>query len=457
VHHKFEPVIRLFAVRPAKTGFCQRQSVDSSHLHKTAPMPMMYAVMDRIQRAILIVLDSVGVGALPDADQYGDEGSDTLGNIARAIGGLHLPNLQKLGLGNIHSVLGVPAEPEPLAAYGRMAELSAAKDTTIGHWEIAGLIALEPFPTYPHGFPPEWIAEYEQRIGRKVLGNYPVSGTVIIEELGAEHMRTGSPIVYTSADSVFQVATHEEIIPVEELYRICSIAREMLRGEHTVGRVIARPFIGTPGAFERTDRRRDFSASPPEPTLLDHVLEAGQTVWAVGKIEDLFAGQGIQHAVHTHDNMDGVDKTLEAMREADPGLIFTNLVDFDMVYGHRNNPAGYAAALRAVDERVPELLDALHSDDVLIFTADHGCDPTTPSTDHSREYVPLLVYGASIQGGVNLGTRATFADLGATIAEWLGVPPLGAGRSFADQVRRQKRALQPRATMESNFGGDDDV
>lgn len=384
------------------------------------------------------MLDSVGVGALPDAEQYGDQGSDTLGNTARAIGGLHLPNLQKMGLGNIHSILGVPAEPAPLAAYGRMAELSAAKDTIIGHWEIAGLITPEPFPTYPHGFPPELIAEYERRIERKVLGNYPASGTVIIEELGAEHMRTGSPIVYTSADSVFQVAAHEEIIPVEELYRICRIAREMLQGEHNVGRVIARPFVGTPGAFQRTDRRRDFSAPPPAPTLLDHVLQAGQTVWAVGKIEDIFAGQGISHAVHTHDNMDGVDKTLEAMQEAGPGLIFTNLVDFDMRFGHRNNAAGYAAALRAVDERVPELINALRSDDVLIFTADHGCDPTTPSTDHSREYVPLLVYGASIQGGVNLGTRATFADLGATIAEWLGMPPPRDGRSFADQVRKQR-------------------
>jgi phosphopentomutase len=390
--------------------------------------------MDGIQRTVLIVLDSVGVGALPDADQYGDQDSDTLGNTARALGGLHLPNLQKLGLGNIHSIHGVPAEPAPLAAYGRMAELSAGKDTTIGHWEIAGLVSPEPFPTYPHGFPHELIAEYEQRIGSKVIGNYPASGTVIIEELGAEHMRTGFPIVYTSADSVFQVAAHEEIIPVQELYRICSIARDMLQGQHNVGRVIARPFVGAPGAFQRTDRRRDFSAPPPEPTLLDHLLQAGQSVWAVGKIEDIFAGQGIGHAIHTHDNMDGVDKTLEAMQEAGPGLIFTNLVDFDMVYGHRNNVAGYAAALAAVDERVPELTKALRSDDVLIFTADHGCDPTTPSTDHSREYVPLLVYGASIKGGVNLGTRATFADVGATIAEWLRIPLPRAGDSFSEAV-----------------------
>jgi len=391
--------------------------------------------MSGIRRVILTILDSVGVGALPDADQYGDEGSDTLGNTARAVGGIHLPNLQKLGLGNIRSIPGVPAEPTPLAAYGRMAELSAGKDTTIGHWEIAGVISPKPLPTYPQGFPQELIADYERRIGRKVLGNYPASGTVIIEELGAEHMRTGFPIVYTSADSVFQVAAHEGIIPVDQLYRICRIAREMLRGEHNVGRVIARPFIGRPGALQRTDRRRDFSAPPPEPTLLDHLLQAGQTVWAVGKIEDIFAGQGISHAVHTHDNMDGVDKTLEAMQQAGPGLIFTNLVDFDMLYGHRNNPQGYAAALCAVDERVPEFVNALHSDDVLVFTADHGCDPTTPSTDHSREYVPLLVYGALIRAGVDLGTRATFADLGATIAEWLGTQRLQPGRSFADEVR----------------------
>jgi phosphopentomutase len=396
---------------------------------------MMYGTMGRIKRVVLIILDSVGVGALPDAAQYGDEGSDTLGNLARALGGLRLPNLQRLGLGNIHPVLGLPPEPNPLAAYGRMGERSAGKDTTIGHWEIAGVISSQPLPTYPHGFPPELIADLEQRIGRKTLGNYPASGTVILDELGAEHMRTGFPIVYTSADSVFQVAVHEEIIPPEELYRICRIAREMLTGEHNVGRVIARPFVGRPGAFQRTDRRRDFSALPPEPTLLQSVVEAGQMVWAVGKIEDIFAGQGISKAVHTHDNMDGVDQTLRAMAQAGPGLIFTNLVDFDMLYGHRNDVAGYAAALLAVDARVPGLLHALRRDDVLIFTADHGCDPTTPSTDHSREYVPLLIHGAFVQGGVDLGTRATFADLGATIADWLGVPSPCAGQSFARDVR----------------------
>ena len=388
-----------------------------------------------IDRVILIVLDSVGIGALPDAEQYGDAGSDTLGNLARELGGIALPSLGRLGLGNTHPTLGVPPERTPLAAYGRMAEQSAGKDTTIGHWEIAGIVSPSPLPTYPHGFPPALIAEYERRIGRKTLGNLPASGTVIIDQLGDEHVRTGFPIVYTSADSVFQVAAHEEVIPVDELYRICRIARQMLQGEHNVGRVIARPFLGRPGSYQRTDRRRDFSAPPPGPTLLDHVLLAGKTVWAVGKIEDIFAGQGIGRAVHTHDNMDGVGKTLDAMRQAGPGLIFTNLVDFDMLYGHRNNAPGYAHALQAVDARIPELLASMRSDDALVFTADHGCDPTTPSTDHSREYVPLLAYGAHVRPGVNLGTRSSFADLGATIAEWLQVPPLRAGLSFADQVR----------------------
>jgi len=390
-------------------------------------------------RVTLIVLDSVGIGELPDAGRYGDVGSDTLANTARAVGGLQLPNLQRLGLGNIHPILGIPPEAAPQGAYGRMAELSAGKDTTIGHWEIAGIVSPKPLPTYPHGFPPNVIADYERRIGHKTLGNYPASGTVIIDELGPEHMRTGYPIVYTSADSVFQVAAHEEVMPVEELYRICRIAREMLTGEHNVGRVIARPFVGPPGAFQRTDRRRDFSAPPPQRTLLDHVVQAGQMVWAVGKIEDIFARQGISHAVHTHDDADGVDKTLEALRQAGHGLIFTNLVDFDMLYGHRNNAPGYAAALQAVDARVPELLGALRGDDVLVFTADHGCDPTTPSTDHSREYVPLLVYGQSVQPGVDLDTRTSFADLGATITEWLGLEPLPAGTSFAPCVASPAR------------------
>ncbi len=387
--------------------------------------------MIKNRRVVLIVLDSVGVGALPDAAQYNDEGSDTLGNISRSVGGLDLPNLQRWGLGNLHSIKGVPPAESPLASFGRMAEQSAGKDTTVGHWEIAGIISHEPLPTYPNGFPRALIKAFESSIGRRTLGNYPASGTVILDELGAEHMRTGYPIVYTSADSVFQIAAHEDIISPEELYSLCRVARALLRDEHNVGRVIARPFVGSPGAFRRTEGRKDFSAPPPGPTLLDRIVAAGLTVYAVGKIEDIFAGQGISVAVHTRDNMDGVDQTLAAMQRAAPGLIFTNLVDFDMVYGHRNNAAGYAAALSAVDHRIPELVAALRSEDILVFTADHGCDPTTVSTDHSREYVPLLVFGKLLAAGVNLGTRASFADLGATIAEWLGVAPLSAGSSFA--------------------------
>lgn len=386
------------------------------------------------RRAILIVLDSVGVGHAPDAAAYGDEGSNTLANTARAVGGLRLPNLGRLGLGRLADVWGVPPEPHPSGAYGRMQEASTGKDTTTGHWEIAGILSTRPLPTYPNGFPPEIIQEFERRIGRRTLGNYPASGTVILEELGPEHLRAGYPIVYTSADSVFQIAAHEEVIPVEELYRMCRIARELLMGEHAVGRVIARPFVGEPGHFVRTDRRKDFSLEPPRPTLLDRLQEAGQPVWAVGKIEDIFAGRGITEAVHIHDNMDGIDQTLAFMARVERGLIFTNLVDFDMLYGHRNNPRGYADALEAVDQRVPEVLAALQEEDILFFTADHGNDPTTPSTDHSREMVPLLVTGPRVRQGVDLGVRPTFADLGQTVAEYLGAAPLEAGASFLGDV-----------------------
>ncbi len=387
-----------------------------------------------IDRVILIVLDSVGVGALPDAERFGDLGSDTIGNISQQLQGIDLPRFQMLGLGNIHTILGVPPHPAPAASYGKMTEKSVAKDTTIGHWEIAGLVSEQAFPTYPHGFPAEVMDEFERRIGRHTLGNYPASGTVILDELGAEHLRTGYPIVYTSGDSVFQIAAHEQIIPVDELYRLCQIARDMLQGKHNVGRVIARPFVGVAGAFKRTDRRRDYALPPSGPTVLDYVTEAGQTVWAIGKIEDIFAKRGISKAVHTHDNMDGVDRTLEAMRELERGLVFTNLVDFDMLYGHRNDVAGYAAALKAVDERMPEVLQALRANDALILTADHGCDPTTPSTDHSREYVPLLVYGPGLKSAVDLGTRTSFSDVGATIAEWLRVRPTIAGTGFANEL-----------------------
>ncbi|WP_170291251.1 phosphopentomutase [Neomoorella glycerini] len=387
-----------------------------------------------MDRVIVIVLDSVGVGELPDAAKYGDEGSNTLGNIAAAVE-MHLPNLARLGLGNILPLKGIAPVAAPAAAYGKMASRTAGKDTTSGHWELAGLILERPFPLYPRGFPPEIIEPFEKAIGRKVLGNKPASGTVIIEELGAEHIRTGYPIVYTSADSVFQIAAHEDVIPVQELYRYCKIARQLLTDEHAVGRVIARPFVGEPGHFFRTDRRQDFSLEPPRPTLLDAVMNAGLQVMAVGKIKDIFAGRGISRWIHTHDNMDGVDQTRNFIRESNRGLIFTNLVDFDMRYGHRNDVAGYAAALEAFDRRLPELLEALNEKDVLVLTADHGCDPTTPSTDHSREYVPLLVYGNCIQP-VDLGVRSTFADLGATVAELLGVPYDLAGESFASMLMK---------------------
>ncbi|OIQ11042.1 phosphopentomutase [Moorella thermoacetica] len=386
----------------------------------------------KLDRVILIVLDSVGVGALPDAAQYGDEGSNTLAHIAATVD-LRLPNLTRLGVGNITPLRGIPPVGTPAAAWGKMVSQTAGKDTTSGHWELAGLILERPFPLYPHGFPPEIIEPFEKAIGRRVLGNKPASGTVIIEELGAEHMRTGNPIVYTSADSVFQIAAHEEVIPVEELYRYCKIARRLLTGEHAVGRVIARPFVGEPGHFIRTDRRQDFSLEPPRPTLLDAVIAAGLEVMAVGKIKDIFAGRGISRWIHTHDNMDGVDQTRNFMREGERGLIFTNLVDFDMRYGHRNDVAGYAAALEAFDRRLPELLDALETSDALILTADHGCDPTTPSTDHSREYVPLLIYGKRIRP-LNIGVRPTFADLGATVADLLGVPYDLPGKSFASML-----------------------
>lgn len=384
-------------------------------------------------RVILIVMDSAGVGELPDAEQYGDMGSNTLGNISRAVGGLELPNTGRLGLGNILPLEGVPAMKSPAGAFGKLAEQSAGKDTTTGHWEIAGIILERPFPTYPHAFPPELIAEYERLIGRKTLGNKVASGTAIIDELGKQHMETGYPIVYTSADSVFQIAAHEEVIPINELYRFCQIARDMLVGEHAVGRVIARPFTGQPGSFKRTERRHDYSLTPPQDTLLDIIRAAGLEVMAVGKIKDIFAQRGVTRHKPAKNNADGMDKTLEFMAQGDAGLIITNLVDFDMVYGHRNNAAGYAEALREFDTRLPGVIERLQEDDMLVITADHGCDPTTQSTDHSREYVPVLVYGSQVQGGVNLGTRETFADLGATVAEALG-QKLPTGKSFLREI-----------------------
>ena len=390
--------------------------------------------MGDVDRVTVIVLDGVGVGALPDAATYGDEGSDSVGNTSRAVGGLSLPNLGRLGLGNLTDIEGVPPERDALGAYGRMAEVSAGKDSTTGHWELTGVVSSNPLPTYPEGFPKELIEEYERRIGRKTLGNVAISGTVIIDLLGEEHVRTGSPIVYTSADSVFQVAAHEEIIPLDELYGICTIAREMLTGEHAVGRVIARPFVGQPGSFTRTPDRRDFSLQPPEPTLLDGLLEAGHEVIGVGKVDDLFAKQGLTVCHHTVDNMVAAAKVIDLLGGDQKGMILANLIEFDMLFGHRNNPQGYAAALEAFDARLPGIMDAMGPGDVLIIVADHGNDPTTPSTDHSREHVPLLVYGHSVRGGVNLGTRQSFADVGATIAELLRIEPLRHGASFAGEI-----------------------
>lgn len=382
----------------------------------------------------MIVLDSCGVGEAPDAALYGDVGASTLPHTAEACGGLHLPTLGRLGLGRIAPITGVPPDPAPAGGFGKMAEVSPGKDSTTGHWEMMGIRLERPFPTYPRGFPPEIIEPFEARIGRRVLGNRPASGTAIIAELGEEHLRTGFPIVYTSADSVFQIAAHEERIPVEELYRYCRTAREILVGPHAVDRVIARPFVGRPGAFVRTDRRRDFSLPPPEPTVLDHLQAAGQPVVGIGKIADLFDGRGISEDIHTHDDRDGLDQTLRAIRSARRGLIFTNLVDLDSRYGHRNDSRGYGTDLEMIDVRLGPLVAALGGGDLLVITADHGNDPTDTSTDHTREYVPLLVAGPRIRGGVDLGVRRTFADVGATVAEALGAAPPRLGQSFLAQV-----------------------
>lgn len=387
-----------------------------------------------IKRIILIILDSVGIGELPDAAEYGDKGSNTIANTAKAVGGLKLPNMQKLGLGNIAEIEGVPPCKKPAAAFGKAAELSPGKDTTTGHWEIAGIILEKPFPVYPEGFPREVIREFKNRTDTGILGNKPASGTEIIKELGEEHMRTGKPIIYTSADSVFQVAAHEKTIPLERLYKMCEIAREILQGEHCVARVIARPFVGEPGNFERTYNRMDFSLKPPGETLLDKVKKAGMGVIAIGKIEDIFAGQGITEAIHTKGNTDGIEKTMDSMERLESGLIFTNLVDYDMLYGHRNDPQGYAKALEQFDWRLPEIVSKLRTDDVMIITADHGCDPTTESTDHSREYVPVMVTGEMVRKGTDLGVLSTFADVGQTAANLLGCESLKSGTSFKDKI-----------------------
>lgn len=384
------------------------------------------------KRVIWVVLDSVGVGEMPDAAQYGDAGSDTLGHIAQSRK-LHLDNLCRLGLGNIRPLDRLPPDPAPQGAYGKCALASPGKDTTTGHWEMAGIHLAKPFPVYPHGFPPEVMDEFERRIGRATLGNKAASGTEIIQELGEEHVRTGSPIVYTSADSVFQVAAHEEVIPLFELYKICDTAREILRGKHEVGRVIARPFIGSPGSFTRTTNRHDYAVPPPKGMLLDRLAERGVEVFGIGKIFDVYLGRGIRDYETTKSNADGMEKTLQAMDSLAAGMIFTNLVDFDQLYGHRNDVEGYARALEAVDGWIPSLEARLRPGDLAILTADHGCDPTTKSTDHSREYVPLLVFGKGVKAGVNLGVRSTLSDIGQTVAENFGTT-IATGMSFLPQI-----------------------
>jgi len=374
-------------------------------------------------RAIVIVCDSLGVGELPDAAEFGDEGSNTLGHV---LDSQHpsLPTLTRVGL--LHT-LPTPATTEHAsAAYGRMAERSAGKDTTTGHWEMMGLVVEDPFRTYPNGFPAEVIAEYERRIERRTLGNKPASGTVILDELGEEHMRTGSPIVYTSGDSVFQVAAHEDVIPVEELWRICAEARELMRGEHNVGRIIARPFVGTgSGHFKRTANRKDFSVKPTGETVLERAHNAGREVIGLGKIADIFDRVGIGQEIRTESNSDGMRKTIDLIRQSEADFIYTNLVDFDSKYGHRNDPIGYAKALETFDGELAGLLESLRENDFLFITADHGCDPTDISTDHTREYVPLIVTGPRIRGARPLGTRTTFGDLGATVCELLALPVEG--------------------------------
>jgi phosphopentomutase len=390
------------------------------------------------KKVVLIVMDSVGIGALPDAGMFGDEGSDTLGHILKAVPALALPNLESLGLFRIEGTSFARRSAAPLGCYGKAMERFPGKDTTGGHWEIAGLILDKPFPTFPNGFPKDLIAAFESAIGRGVLGNVAASGTEIIVDLGQEHMRSGKPIVYTSADSVFQIAAHEDVIPIDELYRICRVARRLLDGDARVGRVIARPFIGQPGSFVRTGNRRDFSVDPPGETLLDRLYANKLEVCGVGKIEDIFAHRGLTRSDHRSDNPGSIEATIAYQNEPLTGLIFTNLVDFDSLFGHRNNPKGYADALASFDAALPRIIGALGEEDLLILTADHGCDPTTASTDHSREYVPVLCCGKQFKKNVNLGIRETFADIGATVAAFFGLPPLKVGTSFLHEIEEDK-------------------
>lgn len=388
-----------------------------------------------MKRAILVVLDSVGVGELQDAKSYGDEGSHTLDHVYKACNGLEIKELEKLGLGNIEGVNEAKKCSKPVGAYGRCKEASKGKDTVTGHWEIAGVILEKPLNTYPEGFSEEIIEEFKKRANVKgILGNVVASGTQIIEELGEEHVKTGYPIIYTSADSVFQIAAHEDVISVEKLYEMCQVARDMLVDKWAVGRVIARPFIGEAPNFKRTSNRRDYALDPFNKTMLEYLKENNLEVAAVGKIEDIYNRKGITSAVHTKNNMDGVDKTLEYMDTVKEGLIFTNLVDFDMLYGHRNDPKGYGKALEDFDNRLQEIYSKMTDEDIFIITADHGCDPTTSSTDHSREHIPILVYGKNVKPGVNIGTRERFSDIGKTILDFFNVKNELVGDSFFNKI-----------------------
>ena len=386
-----------------------------------------------MKRVFLIILESLGIGEMPDSEKYGDKGSNTVRACSKNKN-FSMPNMRKMGLFNIEGMDYKESEPEPIASFARMEELSNGKDTIIGHWEIAGIESKKPLPTYPNGFPKELIEKFENLTGKKAICNKPYSGTEVIKDYGRESVETGNLIVYTSADSVFQIAAHEEVIPKEELYKYCRIARDMLCGDHAVGRVIARPFIGEFPNYIRTTNRHDFALVPPEKTMLDFVKESGKEVIAVGKISDIFAGRGITEKILTKGNADGINKTLEIMERNFEGLCFVNLVDFDMLYGHRNDVSGYASALTYFDFRLREICDKLRDEDILIITADHGCDPTTDSTDHSREYTPMIIYGKVIKPGVNLGTRRGFADTGATVLEYLGIKGKNKGKSFLKEV-----------------------
>lgn len=390
----------------------------------------------QFERICLIVLDSVGIGELPDADRFGDAGSHTLGHIAEHPRGLTLPNLQKLGLGNIAPLQGIPAASKPQGYYGKMAEVSVGKDTMTGHWELMGLKVEIPFNVYLDGFPDKLIKLFERETGRKVIGNKPASGTEILDELGEEQMKTGAWIVYTSADSVFQLAAHEEIIPLDELYRACEIARKLtLQDEFVVGRVIARPYLGTPGSFARTSNRHDYAVKPSAPTVMNYLKDAGLQVVAIGKINDIFDGEGVTKAIHTKSNLDGIHKTIEVLNTSFRGLAFTNLVEFDSLYGHRRDPVGYGKALEEFDAHLPEIMAGIGANDLLILTADHGNDPVHPGTDHTREYVPILLYSPGLANPASIGIRETFADLGATVADNFKVKSTGNGVSFLEVLQ----------------------